>query len=60
MPLRFELDNQGGIIATNSHGLTFYLTGMHGQPPPTDPPFAASSAPRYNARHASYHHGRRG
>ncbi|MDB5102171.1 MAG: hypothetical protein JWM80_6592 [Cyanobacteria bacterium RYN_339] len=38
MPLRYEQDNHGATVVSNSHGLTFYLTGLHGQPPPKNPP----------------------
>ena len=38
MPLHFEQDKQGVVTASNPHGLTFYLTGLHGQPPPPNPP----------------------
>jgi hypothetical protein len=38
MPLRFEQDKHGAVVVSNGQGLTFYLTGLHGQPPPKDPP----------------------
>jgi hypothetical protein len=59
MALRYELDNRGGVVATNKHGLSFYLTGLHGQPPPNDPEVASAGGPRYTVAHA-YDHGRRG